>query len=168
MTTYVPETHVHRPHSSWLVAAIALAGIFVAAIVGYAVAGGFTTESAAPGQDVADRVAKAWATGDAASIAAAYDPKVKVILVYDNTEDVVASNIEELTTAIKGAIGLGNTYEQIGPVAYYESAEDGDVFVASMVEVEGIAHTVGDPLVGFYRVRDGKVTKHVFMDAEHY
>lgn len=168
MATYAPETHAHRPHSSWLVAAIALAGILVAAIGGYSVAGGFTAESAAPGQDVADRVATAWATGDAASIAAAYDPKVQVVLVYDDTEDVIATNINELTTAIKGAIGFGNTYQQVGPVAYYRSAEDGDVFVASLVEVKGMAHTVGDPLVGFYRVRNGKVTRHVFMDAEHY
>ena len=117
---------------------------------------------------MADRVAKAWATGDAASIAAAYDPKVQMVLVYDKREDVIASNIKDLTTAIKGAISFGNTYQQVGPVAYYQSAEDGDVFVASLVEVKGMAHTVGDPLVGFYRVRDGKVTRQIFMDAEHY
>ena len=170
MTTHSPEVHVRRLGlhlGSWVAAVIALAAIVVAAVVGYAAAGGFTTESA-PGQDVADRVATAWATGDAASVAAAYDPAVKVVLVYDDTEDVIATSAKELTGVIKGAIGFGNTSEQIGPVAYYKSAEDGDVYVATMVEVTGLGHAEGDPLVGFYRVRDGKVTKHIFLDAEHY
>ena len=96
-----------------------------------------------------------------------YDPAVAVVLVYDNTEDVVASNAKELTDAIRGTIGFGNTYKQIGPVAYYE-AEDGDLYVAGMVEVKGPGHPNGDPLVGFYRVRNGNVAKHIFMDAEHY
>lgn len=168
MTTYAHEAHVHRPHLGyWLVAIVAVVLILAAGIAGYAIAGGFATE-ATQGQDVADSVMEAWATGDAASIAAAYAPAVKVVLVYEGTEDVVASNRKELTDAIKGAIGFGNSFEQIGPVAYYESTEDGDVYIAAMVEVKGLAHRAGDPLVGFYRVRDGKVIRHVFLDAEHY
>jgi hypothetical protein len=167
VTTYSPEARVRRPHlSSWLVGLAGLAAIVVAAIVGYAVAGGFTTESPR-GQDVADSVMQAWATGDSASIAAVYDPAVKVVLIYDNTEHVIASSAKELIGVIKGAIGLGNTYRQIGPVASYE-AKDSDLYVTSMVEVKGLGHPNGDPLVGFYRVRNGKVTKHIFMDAEHY
>jgi hypothetical protein len=166
MTTYSPEVHVRRPHISfWLVALTGLAAILLAGVGGYAIAGGFTTEST-PGQELSDQVLKAWATGDAASIAATYDPAVKVLLIYDNTVDGGVGT-KELTGAIQGAIGIGNTYKQIGPVSTYE-AEDGDLYVGTTVEVKGPGHPVGDPLVGFYRVHDGKVIRQIFLDAEHY
>lgn len=167
MTTYSPDVHVRRPHiNSWLVAVTGLVAILLAGIAGYAIAGGFTSE-ASRGQEVSDRVMKAWATGDAGAIAATYDPAVKVVLVYDNTEDVIARNAKDLTTTIQGAIGFGNTYTQIGPVSTYE-AEDGDLYVASTVEVRGPGHPNGAPLVGFYRIHHGKVIRHIFLDAEHY
>jgi hypothetical protein len=167
MSAYAPEMHVRRPHvSSWLVAVAGLVAVLLAGIGGYAIGGGFATESS-PGQDVSDRVTEAWATGDAASIAAAYDPAIKVVLIYDNKEEVIAGNVEELTGAIQGAIGFGNTYTQIGPVSTYE-ADDGDLYVSSTVEVRGLGHPEGAPLVGFYRVHDGKVVRQIFLDAEHY
>jgi hypothetical protein len=42
------------------------------------------------------------------------------------------------------------------------------MYVASLVEVKGTGHPAGVPLVGFYRVHDGKIIRHIFMDAEHY
>ena len=65
------------------------------------------------------------------------------------------------------AIGFGNTYRQVGPVSSYEAA-DGDLYVASTVEVSGLAHPDGSPLIGFYRVHNGKVIRQIFLDAEHY
>lgn len=65
--------------------------------------------------------------------------------------------------AIATAIGIGNTYTQVGPVA-----EDGDMYIGTLVDVVGGAHPNGDPLVGFYRVRNGEVIRHVFMGAERY
>jgi hypothetical protein len=143
-----------------------VAAIFAAAVAGYAVAGGFSSE-AAPGQQVSDEVMKAWATGDAASIEAIYHPAVKMVLLYDGEDHVVASSRKETTAAATGAIDFGNAYSQIGPVASYV-AEDGDTYVATLVEVTGPGHPDGVPLVGFYRLRDGKVIRHIFMDAEHY
>ncbi len=145
-----------------LAAGSLVVAIVAAGIVGYALAGGFTTESA-PGEDVSDRVMNVWATGDAASVRATYDPAVLVTL----DADVVASSAKEVAEVAGNAIANGNTYKQIGPVAYYKSKENGDIYVASLVEVTGAGHPVGDPLVGFYRVRNGKVIRHIFIDAEH-
>lgn len=167
MTTYAPEVHVRRPRiNAWLAGIVAAGAIVLAAIAGYAIAGGFTSESST-GDEIADGVMNAWATGDEAAIAAVYAPGVKVALIYDELEEVIAADRASLTAAIKGAIAMGNTYEQIGPVATYTTA-DGDLYVSTLVEVKGAAHPDGDPLVGFYRVRDGKVTRHIFLDAEHY
>ena len=60
-----------------------------------------------------------------------------------------------------------NTYRTVGPVSSYEAA-DGDLYVTVLVVVTGPAHPRGVPVVGFYRVHDGKVIRHVVMDAEHY
>ena len=167
MTTYAPEAHVRRGHFGWPIGVVVgLLALFLAGLAGYAIAGGFTSESSR-GQEMSDGVMEAWATGDAASIAATYDPAVQVLLVYDGTEDVVAKNAKELTEAINGAIGFGNTYRQIGPVSTYQT-EGGDLYVASTVEVTGPGHPEGVPLVGFYRVRNGRIIRHVFLDAEHY
>ncbi len=62
---------------------------------------------------------------------------------------------------------IGNTYRQVGSVVEYLAA-DGDLYVATLVEVVGPGHPDGVPVVGFYRVKDGQVIRHVFMDAEHY
>jgi hypothetical protein len=168
MTAYAPETRAHRglPHiSPWLIALIGLVAIVMAGIAGYAIAGGFTTESA-PGQDVADRVMNAYTTGDSAAIAAAYDPAVKVVLAYDNTEHVVATNTKELADAINGGLAYGNTYRLIGPVSTYEAA-NGDLYVAHIMEVKGPGHPNGDPVIGFLRVHDGKVIQQIGFDAAH-
>lgn len=60
-----------------------------------------------------------------------------------------------------------NTYRTVGPVSSYEAA-DGDLYVTVLVVAIGRPHPRGVPVVGFYRVHDGKVIRHVFMDAEHY
>jgi hypothetical protein len=82
-------------------------------------------------------------------------------------DETLAENREEITSVITGAISFSNTYQQIGPVTEYV-ATDGDLYVATLVEVVGGGHPDGDPIVGFYRVKDGKVIRHVFIDAEHY
>lgn len=105
----------------------------------------------------------AWASGEQADIEAIYASDVRMVL--DN--DPVAENRLEITSIITGAIGIGNTYQQIGPVTTY-LANNGDLYIGTLVEVVGPGHPEGDPVVGFYRVRDGKVIRHVFMDAEHY
>jgi hypothetical protein len=167
MTVYVPGVHVRRPHlNAWLVALVGLVAIVLAGVVGYAIAGGFTTESS-PGQKVADRVLNAYATGDAASIAATYDPAVKVVLIYDGAEHVIASNAKEETGVIKDAIASGVTLKQIGAVSTYE-AEDGDLYVAHSIELTSPTHPNGIPVIGFYRVHDGKVIRQIGLDAEHY
>ena len=114
------------------------------------------------GAYIADSVMTAWATGDQTDIDAIYAEDV--VMALDGVS--VAENREEITSLITGALGIGNTYEQVGPVAVY-LAEDGDMYVSTLVEVVGAGHPAGDPLVGFYRVRDGKVIRHIFMDAEH-
>jgi hypothetical protein len=114
------------------------------------------------GAAVADSVMAAWASGDQADIDDIYAEDV--VMALDGM--TVAESGEEITSVITTAIGIGNTYRQVGPVAVYV-AEDGDMYVSSLVEVVGVAHQVGDPVVGFYRVRDGQVIRHIFMDAEN-
>lgn len=115
------------------------------------------------GEETAAMLMTAWATGDQADIDAVYAEDVRMVL----DDLTLAENREEITEVITGAIGIGNTYEQVGPVSVYE-AEDGDLYIASLVEIVGAGHPVGDPVVGFYRVRDGEVIRHVFMEAESY
>lgn len=115
------------------------------------------------GASISEMVMEAWATGDQADIDTVYAENVRMVL----DDETLAENREEITSVITGAIGIGNTYRQVGPVAEHLAA-DGDLYVATLVEVVGIGHPEGVPVVGFYRVRDGKVIRHVFMDAEHY
>ena len=79
---------------------VGLAALSLAGVAGYAIAGGFASESST-GQDIADKVMNAYATGAAATIAAAYDPAVKVVLIYDGAEHVIARNVTEQTGVIK-------------------------------------------------------------------
>lgn len=106
---------------------------------------------------------EAWATGDQAVIDVIYAEDVQMVL----DGETIAENREEITSVISVAIGIGNTYRQVGSVVEY-LASDGDLYVTTLVEVVGTAHPNGVPVVGFYRVRDGQVIRHVFMDAEHY
>ena len=164
--TYASEAHPPHPHvRAVLAGVIAVVAVLAAGAVGYALAGGFTTESS-PGQDVADRVMQAFTTPSAASIAAAYDPAVKVVLFWDGTEHVIATSAKEEADAIKAGLAIGNSYRQIGPVSTYEAA-NGDLYVAHMIEVKGPGHLNGDPIVGFYRVHDGKVIQQIGIDAAH-
>ena len=116
-------------------------------------------------ESVIDAIMKPWATGDAADVEAIYDPAVRMLL----DGDVVATNREELTAIIVDAVdgGNGNTYTPVGPCSGY-LATDGDTYVSGIVNVGGSGHPSGVPVVGFYRVRDGLVIRHVAMDAEHY
>ncbi len=115
------------------------------------------------GESVGDLVMEAWSGGDTAAIERIYD--TDVVMVLDG--DTVAENRQQITEIVEGAIGIGNTYQQIGSVAEYTDS-NGDLFIATLVEVVGPGHPTGDPIVGFYRVRDGKVIRHVFMDAAVY
>lgn len=111
------------------------------------------------GASIAESVMAAWASGDEADVAAVYAGDV--VMVLDG--EALAENRTEIAEVIASAASIGNTYTQVGPVAVYEA--DGDMYVATLVEVAGAGHTDGDPLVGFYRVRDGEVIRHVFMYA---
>lgn len=167
MSTYAHGSRVHPLHlGRWHIVLIGIAAVLLAGIGGYAIAGGFTSESS-PGQEVADAVVNAYSTGDAATIAATYDPAVKVVLIYDKAEHVVARSAKELTGVIKDSIAFGATLKQIGPVATYR-AKDGDLYVAATSELTSPSHPDGIPIVGFYRVHNGKVIRQVGLDAEHY
>lgn len=115
------------------------------------------------GASVAEAVMAVWATGDQADIDAIYAEDV--VMVLDKV--TVAEDRTEISSIITGAMGIGNTYTQVGPVAVYV-ADDGDMYVGTLVEVVGPGHPTGDPIVGFYRVRDGEVIRHVFMEAPSY
>ena len=116
-------------------------------------------------ETVIDAIMKPWATGDTTDVEAIYDPDVRMVL----DGDVVATGREELTSIIVDAVdgGNGNTYTPVGPCSGY-LATDGDTYVSGIVNVGGSGHPTGVPVVGFYRVRDGLVIRHVAMDAEHY
>lgn len=119
-------------------------------------------QATSPGQIASALAMEAWATGDTEDIEAAYGSDV--IMVLD--ADTLAEDRDEITSVIRAGLSI-NTYRQVGPVAELE-ASDGDLYVATLVEVVGLGHPDGVPVVGFHRVRDGKVIRHVFMDAEHY
>lgn len=122
------------------------------------------TTSSSIAESISEMVMEAWASGEQADIDAIYAEDVRMVL----DGETVAENREGITSLITGAMSLGNTYQQVGPVAGYVTAGDGDLYVATLVEVVGTAHPDGDPIVGFYRVRDGKVIRHVFIEAEIY
>ena len=115
------------------------------------------------GAAVAESVMTAWASGDQADVDAVYAEDVVMVL----DDETAAENRNEISSVITGAIGIGNTYSQVGPVAVYV-ADDGDMYVGTLVEVVGPGHPDGDPIVGFYRVRNGEVIRHVFMYAPSY
>lgn len=121
------------------------------------------SEDESQGSSASEMVMQAWATGEQADITAIYAEDVRMVL----DAETVANNRDEITSIITGAISIGNTYRQIGPVTEYLAA-DGDLYVATLVEVVGAGHPDGDPVIGFYRLRDGQVIRHVFVDAEHY
>ena len=145
---------------------VGLMAVLLAAVAGYAIAGGFASGSST-GQSIADKVMNAYATGDAAAIAATYDPAVKVLLIYDGAEHVIASSAKEEAGVIKDSIASGVTLKQIGPVSTYE-APNGDLYVAHTIELTSPSHPQGIPIIGFYRVHNGKVTRQIGLDAEHY
>lgn len=142
---------------------LALLAVLALAAVACSAAPTVSQGASASAKSTAALVMKAWASGDSADIEAVYATDVRMIL----DTDTLASDREEIAGVITEAIGIGNTYEQVGPVAEYVAA-DGDTYIATVVKVTGIGHPSGVPVVGFYRVRDGKVIRHVFMDAEHY
>jgi len=120
-------------------------------------------EPSGEAEATAAMVMQAWDTGDSADIDAVY--AVDVLMVIDT--ETYASDREELTGVIKGALGIGNTYHQVGPIVEYLGS-DGDTYLATLVLVTGPGHPSGAPVVGFYRVRDGKVIRHILLEAEGY
>jgi hypothetical protein len=115
-------------------------------------------------QTVADMIAQAWTPEyDEAKVEAIYDPEVLMML----DADVLARDREQIKSVIEGGLGVGNRYRHISPVVGYED-DDGDLYIAAIVEVGGTYHPSGDPVVGFWRVHDGKVIRHIFMYAPDY
>ncbi len=115
------------------------------------------------GQSISEKVMQAWATGDPAAIEAVYAPDV--VMKVDG--ETAAAGRDPIASVIRNAIKYGNTYRQVGPVIEYR-ASDGDLYVTTTVEVVGPDHPKGDPVIGFYRVRDGQVIHHIFIDAGLY
>jgi ketosteroid isomerase-like protein len=113
-----------------------------------------------PGTEVSDAVMTAWATADPDDIKAIYADDALFVLDGES----VASGVDRFIDMIPT---VANTYRTVGPVTSYEAA-DGDLYVTALVVATGPPHPNGVPVVGFYRVHDGKVIRHVFMDAEHY
>jgi ketosteroid isomerase-like protein len=144
----------------WLVPVVV--AVIVALIVGVAVAASLLTGDGG-GRAVSDQVLEAWATGDQATIDAIFAEDVRAVI----DGQMVAESREQLSAEIKGAVACGNTYQRVGPVSEY-FATDGDLYVSYLLEVATTGHPEGVPVVGFLRVRDGEVIRHVFMDAEHY
>jgi hypothetical protein len=115
-------------------------------------------------QAISDMIAQAWTPEyDEAKVEAIYDPEVLMMI----DMEVYAADREEIKSLIRSALGAGNRYTQIGQEIDYVD-EDGDLYLASIVEVTGVAHQTGDPVIGFWRVRDGKVIRHIFMFAPDY
>lgn len=140
--------------------------VLYASVVALVVVTGCSSEDSADdkaGASVAESVMTAFESGDQADIDAIYAEDV--VMVLEN--ETLAENRTELSSVLEAAIRVGNTYTQVGPVSVYV-ADDGDMYVGTLVEVVGVAHPNGDPLVGFYRVRNGEVIRHVFMEAELY
>lgn len=135
--------------------------VVVAALVGYWAGGGFTSD---PGEAVASRVDEAWATAEPEVVEDVYASEVVMVLNGELIADGRGELLETMETAVNG---LGNTYTQIGPTSSYETAND-DLLVAGIVEVTGPGHPSGEPLVGFYRVRDDQIVRHVFWQMPQY
>lgn len=112
----------------------------------------------------ADQVMEAWATGDQATVASAYAEGVRMVI----DSETLAENREQMVDHITFVIGWGNTYRRVGPVSEYVTT-DGDLYVSFMIEGKaGTEDAEGVPIVGFLRVRDGQVIRHVFMHADDY
>jgi cell division protein FtsB len=116
-----------------------------------------------PGESIAELAMEAWATGDQAAIDAIYAEDVQMVI----DGETIAENREEMTSTLNAALGIGNTYRLVGSTVEYVASDD-DLYVAALVEVVGLGHPTGVPVVGFFRIRDGKVIRHVFIDAEHF
>ncbi len=140
--------------------AVVMALVGLGLMFGLSACGDDDDPIAGEGASISALVMQAWETGNQADIDAVYAPDVRMIL----DQETVADGREELSSLISRVVGT-NTYEQIGPVTAY-TANDGDLYIATLVEVVGPDHPQGDPLVGFYRVRDGQVIRHVFIEAE--
>ena len=149
----------------WLVATVML--VLLVGVGGAVAAQEPDEEEPAPSidiQTVADMIAQAWMPDyDEAKVEAIYDAEILMML----DTDVLATDLEQLKSVIKGGLGVGNRYRTISPVVGYED-DDGDLYIAGIVEAGGTYHPSGDPMVGFWRVRDGKVIRHIFMYAPDY
>ena len=168
MATYAPEARAHHIHVNWRVVALVALAAVVAGLAGYAIAGGFSSSEPNPGQAVSSKVMSVFASGDTAAINALYAPNAQLVGEYPGRPiSELDKNRAQLTATIKHAIAVGNTYTQVGPVTSYTAA-NGDMYVASIVEVKGSGHLTGDPLVGFYRVHDGKIIRQIFLYGPGY
>lgn len=64
-----------------------------------------------------------------------------------------------------GVLDVGMESRAWGSSVSTYPSTDGGMYVASLVEVSGPGHDRGDPIVGFYRVHDGMVIRHIFIYA---
>lgn len=157
-----PVEPVPRRGLPWVIVSVATV---VALVIGFGV--GFLVgdrSTSDPARDTADRVMLAWQTADPDDIADVYAPDA--VFVFDGEQ--LAVGLDEVTDLVAVAVNdLGNTYELIGPVSSV-TRSTGVVYISFLVEVTGSGHPFGAPIIGFYRVQNGLVTRHVVMDAEHY
>lgn len=145
---------VSRKAVLWVAGALA---VLLAALAGYGVAGGF---SAKLGPRVAAEAVQAWQSGDRADVDAVYAPSARLVL----DGRTIATGRAAITAAINTVRGLGDTYRQVGSVAQY-SIRGGDVYVSSLVEVDGPQHPGGDLLLTLYQIRDGQVIRQTVAQA---
>lgn len=167
VTTYEPRTATtvtttptpSRTRPRWFLIVAAVLAVVLAALGGYALAGGFSTSE---GQHVADSVIQVWRTGNVADMNATYAPNVEVG-GDGNTAMLSRAQLQaNIQTGLRlsGATGE-NVIRQIGPVSEYRDG-NGDLYVSTLVETYGV------PYSAVYRVRDGKVIAQEYLSPRDY
>lgn len=143
----------------WMTAVLAVLAIGIGFGAGYLTFGSpFTSAEAWEAERVSSSVMKAWRTGDEVDIEAIYAPDAD----YRFGGRARAVNREGISAEISRAILVDNTYRQVGPATAY-TAWDGSVYVVTLIEATRNRIPEDEPLVAYYRVKDGVVTRHVVM-----
>lgn len=114
------------------------------------------------GAVIIEKIMRAWTSGSQIDVEAAYAPSAVIASV---DKSVVANNRDEIIQLIQGSLEFGNTWRHTGPPAAYPGSF-GRLFVTTMVEVTGLAHPDGDPIIFIFVVRDGQVVKQLMVDPK--
>ena len=131
------------------------------------------TEAPAPqasdgGDVIIERITRAWTSGSRTDIEAAYAPNAVVTTLDKEAwgeRSRVADNREEIIELIQGSLESGNTWRHVGPPAAYP-ASFGRLYVTTMLEVTGLAHPGGDPIVFIIVAREGQVVSQLMVEPK--